>query len=82
MGTTKQNRKYNIKVVEEDEVLLEYRILINNSYYLNGTYDSWESAELYAENYVRNKRMSFVITTGVPSVKSRPSNKDGKKFSS
>ena len=79
MGTSKQNRKYKIKEQEETPAQLEFRILINNSYYLNGTYDSWESAELFAEQYVAGRRMSYVVTSGVSNAKPVNSNQVIKK---
>ena len=70
MGTSKQNRKYK-KPPEDNTSGVSYRILINNSYYLSGTYDTWEEAELYGAYYTKGKRMSFVVTAGGSSVKPR-----------
>lgn len=66
MGTSKLERKYGMKPKEkESKRKIEYRVLINNRYYLPQAYESWEDAESAGNEHTKGKKLSYVVVTGV-----------------
>lgn len=65
MGTSKQERKYKTKQKVSPQNNLRFRVLVNSRYYLEGSYDSWESADTAGAKYTQGKRISYVVVTGV-----------------
>lgn len=66
MGTSKQDRKYNIKkqVDVDEDAEPKVKVLINNHYYLDKRFYTWEEAEQYAAKYVQGKRMKYAVVMG------------------
>lgn len=55
---------------ETDNKEIQYRVLINNSYYLDGYGSSWEEADLVGQRFVKGKRMRYAVVAGGSNAKS------------
>ena len=63
VGTSKRERKYK-KIPDQPTQEIQYRVLINNNYYLEGFWETWEAAEMGAKRYIGKRNMRFAIVAG------------------